>query len=72
MAANVPDVMLLGSPAGTSTPAEARRAGKTKAKRPPQYFGGDELTHAELQRELEELWLAHVAPHIPQPESDSH
>lgn len=34
--------------------------------------GRDGMTQAELERELEELWTAHVAPNIPQPDNESH
>jgi len=71
MAANVPDPILNGGLTGSVAPVETR-VGKTKARPAPTYFGGDELSHADMERELEALWLAHVAPHISQADNESH
>lgn len=68
MAANVPDAILNGGMTGSVTPVETKK----KVKPAPTYFGGDALSHAEMERELEELWLAHVAPHIAQTDTESH
>ena len=60
--ANAPENTGPGGVARSATPlAEVPRIDK-------KHVGGsDELSQAELERELEELWLKHVEPHFPKP-----
>ena len=66
MVVNVPDKIDASDVARGVTPsADSPLVDQSSDRRGPKSLGHDALSQAELERELEELWLKHVEPHFP-------